>query len=185
MCYLCGMISKRVIGILMALLVFVMPATAQVCVDHHRDDGTRYVCSQQEVMYDNFHHAARFAVSATVSYGGLVSFTLEVTYDEGLLQVSQGDSITLVLRGGDRIVLKTDRDVSRADIVKRHYLTYNDYYVTCYYPINNYDIQRITRNRVTKMSIQTDKYSFDRKLDKFQDRFKRQFTAVYRYLTGQ
>jgi hypothetical protein len=107
-----------------------------------------------------------------------------VTYDEGLLQVSKGDSLTLVLRGGDRIVLKTDRDVTRADIVKRHYLTYNDYYVTCYYPISTYDIQRISRNRVTKLSAQTDRFPFDRKLDKFQDRFRRQFTAVYRYLMG-
>ncbi len=185
LCYLCGVISKRVIGIGMALLGVFMSATAQVCVDHYRDDGTRYVCSQQEVLYDDFFHAARFAVAATASYGGLVSFTLEVTYDEGLLQVSKGDSLTLVLRGGDRIVLKTDRDVTRADIVKRHHLTYNDYYVTCYYPISTYDIQRISRNRVTKLSAQTDRFPFDRKLDKFQDRFRRQFTAVYRYLMGQ
>ena len=163
----------------------IIPAASQVCVDHHRDDGSRYVCSQQEVLYDDFFHTARFAVSATVEYGGIVSFTLEVTFDEGLLQVSRGDSITLVLRGGDRIVLKTDRDVTKADIVKRHYRTYNDYYVTCYYPISTYDIQRISRNRVTKISVQTDKSTFDRKLDKFQDRFRRQFTAVYRYLTGQ
>ena len=109
---------------------------------------------------------------------------LEVTYDEGLIEVLQGDSLTLVLRGGDRIVLKTDRDVTRADIVKRHYRTRNDYYVTCHYPISTYDIQRITRNRVTKMSAQTQGFTFDRKLDKFQDRFRRQFTAVYRYLIG-
>ena len=70
----------------------------------------------------------------------------------------------------------------RADIVKRHYRTYNDYYVTCHYPMSTYDIQRITRNRVTKLSSQTQHYTFDRKLDKFQDRFRRQFTAVYRYL---
>ena len=185
MYYLCSVISKRVIGLMMALLVFLLPAAAQVRIDHRRDDGTRYVCSQQEVMYDNYFHAARFAVSATASYGGLVTFTLEVTYDEGLLRVSQGDSLTLVLRGGARIVLKTDRDVTRADIVKRHYLTYNDYYVTCYYPMSIYDIQRITRNRVTKLSAQTDGYTFDRKLDRFQEQFRRQFTAVYRCLVGQ
>ena len=40
-------------------------------------------------------------------------------------------------------MLKTDRNVTRSDIVKRHYLTYNDYYVTCHYPLSNYDIQRI------------------------------------------
>ena len=112
----------------------------------------------------------------------MLSFSLEVTYDEGMLHVTQGDSLTLVLRGGSHIVLKTDRDVTRSDIVKRHYRTYNDYYVTCYYPMTNYDIQRITRNRVTKLSAQTDRFTFDRKLDKFQDRFRRQFTAVYRYL---
>lgn len=166
----------------MALLCGVMPMAAQVSVDHYRGDGTRYVCSQQEVMYDDFFHAARFAVSATASTGGLVTFTLEVTYDEGLLQVSQGDSLTLVLRGGERVILKTDRDVTRADIVKRHFLTRNEYYVTCHYPMSTYDIQRITRNRVTKLSNQTDDFTFDRKLDKFQDRFRRQFTAVYRYL---
>ena len=162
-----------------------MPVAAQVSVDHHRDDGTRYVCSSQEVMYDDFFHAARFAVAATADPYGMVTFSLEVTFDEGLLQVSRGDSLTLVLRGGDRIILTTDRDVTRADIVKRHYLTYNDYYVTCHYPLSSYDIQRITRNRVTKFSAQTDKFVFDRKLDKFQDRFRRQFTAVYRYLIKQ
>lgn len=158
------------------------PAAAQVCVDQFRENGTRYVCSQQEVLYDDFFHAARFAVAANADAMGLVTFSIEVTYDEGLLQVSRGDSLTLVLRGGDRIVLTTDRDVTRTDIVKRHYRSYNDYYVTCHYMLSSYDIQRITRNRVTKLSAQTDSFTFDRKLDKFQDRFRRQFTAVYRYL---
>ena len=146
------------------------------------DDGSRYVCSCQEVLYDDFFHAARFAVEARATAEGLVTFSLEVTFDEGLLEVSQGDSLTLILRGGDRIVLTTDRDVTRADIVKRHYRTYNDYHVTCHYPLSTYDIQRITRNRVTKVSVQTNGYDFDRKLDKFQDYFRRQFTTVFRYL---
>ncbi len=176
------MIRKCVIGIILLLTAGSMPAVAQIAVDHFRSDGARYVCSQQEVMYDDFFHAARFAVAAVADAGGLVTFSLEVTYDEGLLQVTQGDSLTLVLRGGDRIILKTDRDVTRADILKRHYRTYNDYYVTCHYPLSNYDIQRLTRNRTTKISVQTDRFTFDRKLDKFQDRFRRQFTAVYRYL---
>ena len=180
------MIKRNILTILLAVLLSgAMPAAAQVSVDHMRGDGSRYVCSQQEVMYDNFFHGARFAVSAIVSPGGLVTFLLEVTYDEGWLQVSQGDSLTLVLRGGDRVIIKTDSDVTRADIVKRHHRTRNDYYVTCHYQMSTYDIQRITRNRVTKFSCQTDKFTFDRKLDKFQDRFRRQFTAVYRYLMGQ
>ena len=178
------MIGKRTIGIAAACVITAATMQAQVSVDHYMDDGSRYVCSQQEVLYDDFFHAARFAIAATADAGGLVTFTLEVTYDEGMLQVTQGDSLTLVLRGGDRIVLKTDRDVTRADIVKRHYRTYNDYYVTCHYPMTTYDIQRITRNRITKLSSQTDQFTFDRKLDKFQDRFRRQFTAVYRYLIG-
>ena len=173
---------RRVYWIVLLIASSLMPVAAQVSIDHYRDDGTRYVCSAQEVMYDDFFHAARFAVSATADAYGLVTFSLEVTFDEGLLQVSRGDSLTLVLRGGDRIILKTDRDVTRADIVKRHYRTYNDYYVTCHYPLSTYDIQRISRNRVTKFSAQTDKFSFDRKLNKFQDHFRRQFTAVYRYL---
>jgi hypothetical protein len=176
------MTKEVLIGIILLLTAGSMPAVAQVAVDHYRSDGMRYVCSQQEVMYDDFFHAARFAVAAVADAWGLVTFSLEVTYDEGLLDVAQGDSLTLVLRGGDRIILKTDRDVTRADIVKRHYRTYNDYYVTCHYPMSTYDIQRITRNRVTKLSSQTQHYTFDRKLDKFQDRFRRQFTAVYRYL---
>ena len=176
------MTKEVLIGIILLLTAGSMPAVAQVAVDHYRSDGMRYVCSQQEVMYDDFFHAARFAVAAVADAGGLVTFSLEVTYDEGLLDVAQGDSLTLVLRGGDRIILKTDRDVTRADIVKRHYRTYNDYYVTCHYPMSTYDIQRITRNRVTKLSSQTQHYIFDRKLDKFQDRFRRQFTAVYHYL---
>ena len=166
----------------MALLCGVMPMAAQVSVDHYRGDGTRYVCSQQEVLYNDYFHSATFAVSATANAGGLVTFTLEVTYDEGLLHVSEGDSLTLVLRGGDRVILKTDRNVTRADIVKRHFHDRNEYYVTCHYLMSTYDIQRITRNRVTKLSSQTDDFTFDRKLDKFQDRFRRQFTAVYRYL---
>lgn len=179
------MIGKRVICTVAALLCILITATAQVSVDLYREDGSRYVRSQQEVLYDDFFHAARFAVEATANAGGLVTFMLEVTYDEGLLDVAQGDSLTLVLRGGDRIVLKTDRELTRADIVKRHYRTYNDYYVTCHYPMSSYDIQRITRNRVTKLSAQTQHFTFDRKLDKFQDRFRRQFTAVYRYLVGK
>lgn len=176
------MTKEVLIGIILLLTAGSMPAVAQVAVDHYRSDGMRYVCSQQEVMYDDFFHAARFAVAAVADASGLVTFSLEVTYDEGLLDVAKGDSLMLVLRGGDRIILKTDREVTRADIVKRHYRTYNDYYVTCHYPMSTYDIQRITRNRVTKLSSQTQHYTFDRKLDKFQDRFRRQFTAVYRYL---
>lgn len=183
--YFCGMKNKvRTSMLMLAAVLGVLSASAQVSVDYYMDDGSRYVCSQQEVMYDNFFHAARFAVAATANPGGLISFSLEVTFDEGLLYVSQGDSLTLVLRGGDRVVLTTDRNVTRADIVKRHYLTYNDYYVTCHYQMNTYDIQRISRNRVTKLSAQTDRFSFDRKLENFQDRFRRQFTAVYRYLMG-
>ena len=178
------MIGKQVICTVAALLCILISATAQVSVDLYREDGSRYVRSQQEVMYDDFFHAARFAVEATANASGLVTFMLEVTYDEGLLDVAQGDSLTLILRGGDRIVLKTDREVTRADIVKRHYRNYNDYYVTCHYPMSSYDIQRITRNRVTKLSSQTQHFTFDRKLEKFEDRFRRQFTAVYRYLMG-
>ena len=178
------MIAKRLIWAIVLTAAGMLPALAQVAVDHYRDNGTRYVCSQQETFYDDYFHAARFAVAATADAGGLISFSLEVTYDEGLLHVTRGDSLTLVLRGGDRIVLTTDRDVSRGDIVKRHYRTYNDYYVTCHYQMNTYDIQRITRNKVTKLSFQSEDYTFDRKLDKFQDRFRRQFTAVYRYMMG-
>lgn len=181
--YFCAVIRARAIGTILVLLAGILPLGAQVCIDHYKGDGLRYVCSQQEVMYDDYFHTARFAVSATTDAAGLMSFSLEVTYDEGHLQVSQGDSLTLVLRGGDRIVLKTDRDVTRADIVKRHFSSENVYYVTCHYPMSTYDIQRITRNRVTKLSSQTQGYTFDRKLDKFQDRFRKQFTAVYRYLT--
>lgn len=166
------------------LATCVLPASAQVTVDHYREDGTRYVCSRQEVMYDDYFHTARFVLAATTDAAGMVTFCLEVTYDEGFLQVSAGDSLTLVLRGGYRVVLKTSHDVTRADIVKRHFRTHNDYYVTCRYPLSTYDIQRITRNRVTKVSVQTDRFIFDRKVDKFQDRFRRQFTAVFRYLTG-
>ena len=157
--------------------------TAQVNVDHYRGDGSRYVCSLQEVMYDNYFHSARFAVSATVN-NGMIAFSLEVTYQEGMLHISRGDSLTLVLRGGNRVVLKTDRDTGREDITKRHFLDRNEYYVTCRYTMSSYDIQRITRNRVTKLSAQTDHFTFDRRLDKFQDRFRRQFTAIYRYLMG-
>ena len=166
----------------MAMLAGVSPLSAQVSVDHYRSDGSRYVCSQQDVMYDDYFHAARFAVSATVNNNGMVSFSLEVTYQEGLLHVSQGDSLMLMLRGGDRVILKADRETSREDIMKRHFRDRNEYYVTCHYLMSTYDIQRITRNRVTKFSSQTDSFTFDRKLDKFQDRFRRQFTAVYRYL---
>lgn len=176
------MISKRMQALCLGILVAVMPAVSQVRVDHYRDDGTRYVLWHQDVMYDDYFHAARFAIEASIGASGLVTYALQVTYDEGLLHIAQGDSLTLVLRGGDRIVLKTDRNVTRSDIVKRHYLTYNDYYVTCHYPLSNYDIQRITRNRVTKLSAQTQGFTFDRRLDKFQDRFRQQFTQVYRYL---
>ncbi len=158
--------------------------SAQVSVDHYRSDGKRYVRSCEEVMYDNYFHTARFAVAAVADAGGLVTFSLEVTFDEGMLHVSEGDSLTLVLRGGSRVVLHTDRDVTKTDILKRHYRTYNDYYVTCHYPMSNYDIQRLTRNRTTKISMQTDRFTFDRKVDKFQERFRKQFTAVYRFLIG-
>lgn len=166
------------------LLATGISISAQVSVDYYRGDGTRYVRSCEEVMYDDYFHAARFAVAAVADAAGMVTFSLEVTFDEGMLYVTQGDSLTLVLRGGNRVVVKTDRDVTKADILKRHFQSYNNYYVTCHYPISNYDIQRLTRNRTTKISVQTDRFTFDRKLDKFQDRFRRQFTAVYRFLMG-
>lgn len=176
--------GKRAISIAAVLLAWIAPAMSQVSVDHFTGDGTRYLRSRQEVMYDDFFHSATFAVAATANPEGLVTFMLEVTYDEGLLHVSQGDSLTLVLRGGDRVIVTTDRDLSRGDVAKRHFKARNVYYTTCHYPLSTYDIQRITRNRVTKISAQTDDFTFDRKLDKFQDKFRRQFTAVYRYLMG-
>lgn len=176
--------GKRAISIVAVLLTWIAPAMSQVSVDHFIGDGTRYLRSSQEVMYDDFFHSATFAVAATANPEGLVTFMLEVTYDEGLLHVSQGDSLTLVLRGGDRVIVTTDRDLSRSDVAKRHFKARNVYYTTCHYPLSTYDIQRITRNRVTKISAQTDDFTFDRKLDKFQDKFRRQFTAVYRYLMG-
>lgn len=169
--------------ILFVLMTGTASLKAQVSVDQYYGDGIRYVRSQQEVFYDNYFHAAQFAVSATVN-NGMVAFSLEVTYQEGMLHVSQGDSLTLVLRGGDHVVLKTDRGTGREDIIKRHFSDRNEYYVTCHYMMSNYDIQRITRNRVTKLSAQTGNMTFDRKLDNFQDRFRRQFTALYRYLMG-
>lgn len=169
--------------ILIVLMTGTASLKAQVSVDQYYGDGIRYVRSQQEVFYDNYFHAAQFAVSATVN-NGMVAFSLEVTYQEGMLHVSQGDSLTLVLRGGDHVVLKTDRGTGREDIIKRHFSDRNEYYVTCHYMMSNYDIQRITRNRVTKLSAQTGDMTFDRKLDNFQDRFRRQFTALYRYLMG-
>ena len=178
------MIVRQAIVIACATLLGWTTAAAQVSVDHYRDDGTRYVRSNQEVLYDNFFHAANFAIAAVADPGGLVTFTLEVTYDEGMLEVSRQDSLTITLRGGDRIILTTDREVTRADIVKRHHLTRNDYYITCHYPMSTFDVQRMTRNRVTKVTVQTDQFTFDRKVDKFQDRFRRQFTALYRYIMG-
>jgi hypothetical protein len=161
-----------------------LPAEAQVSADFHLEDGSRYVCSTQEVLYNNFFHTAHFAVEATVDASGLMAFSLAVTFDEGMLNVSRGDTLTLVLRGGSRIYLTAERDVTRSDIVKRHFKNENSYYVTCHYSMKDYDVQRITRNRVTKISVQTDEFDFDRKVEKFQDRFRRQFTAVYRYLTN-
>lgn len=172
----------RALGVLLVLLAGVMPLAAQVVMDNHLEDGSRYVCSREEVMYDNYFHTAMFAVAAVVDVSGMVAFSLEVTFDEGMLHVSKGDSLTLVLRGGDRIVLKTNRDVNKADILKRHYRSHNDYYVTCHFPLSNYDIQRMTRNNTTKISMQTDRFTFDRKVEKFQDSFRKQFTAVYRFL---
>lgn len=166
----------------MLLLGSMAPLIAQVSSDYYRNDGTRYVCSNEEVLYEDYFHGARFAVAATTDAGGGVTYLLEVTYDEGMLQVSQGDSLTFVLRGGDKVILKTISDTKRDDILKRHFKARNYYYVTCRYAMTTYDVQRISRNRVTKMSAQTGDHTFDRKLDKFQDRFRRQFTAVYQYL---
>ena len=111
--------------------------SAQVSVDYYMGDGNRYVCSQQEVLYDNYFHSAMFAVAAIADASGMVTFSLEVTYQEGTLHVSQGDSLTLVLRGGDRVVLKTYRDVGREDIMKRHFRDRNEYYITCHYAVPN------------------------------------------------
>ena len=94
----------------------------------------------------------------------------------------RGDSLTLVLRGGDRIVLKTAREVTRGDIVKRHFLTHNNYYVTCRYTLSAYDIQRITRNRVTKLSSQTQGFTFDRHWISSRTGSVASSRPVYRYL---
>ena len=74
------MTKEVLIGIILLLTAGSMPAVAQVAVDHYRSDGMRYVCSQQEVMYDDFFHAARFAVAAVADAEGLVTFSLEVTF---------------------------------------------------------------------------------------------------------
>lgn len=167
---------------LLMLLAVAMTAKGQVAVDRWGDDGTRVVRSAQEVMYDDFFHTARFAVIATADASGLVNFAMEVTFDEGLLDVSRGDTLALTLRGGERVILTTDRDLTRADIVKRHYRTYNDYYVTCHYPLTAHDIYRLSNVKATKMTVQTGALKFDRKLDRFNERFSRQFAAVYHYL---
>jgi len=50
--------------------------------------------------------------------------------------------------------------------------------------MSTYDVQRISRNRVTKLSAQAGDFIFDRKLEKFQDRFRRLFSSLYKHLTG-
>ena len=173
---------KCLLAVVVTVSCSTRPAIAQISIDQYLEDGKRYVCSSQVVLYDDFFHSASFAVAATADTDGLVTFSLEVTYDEGMMNVSQGDSLIFTLRGGDHILLLTDRDVTQADIIKRHFKTRNEYYITCHYAMKFHDIQRITRTRSTKLRAQTDGFTFDRKLEGFQDRFRRQFIAVYRYL---
>jgi len=169
----------------LVMLFLTVRMSAQFVVDEYNDDGSRYVCSSDAIFYDNFFHTARFAVAANADSQGVLTFQLQVTYDEGWLEVEQGDTLELVLRGGSRVILTTDRAVSRGDMVKRHYLDHNDYYVTCYYPLTVNDIQRLCQVRTTKITVRVRNYTFDRRIDHFQDRFTRLFTAIYAHTLGQ
>jgi len=157
-------------------------ATAQVAVDVLNDDGSRYVRSVPIVLYDNYFHTAQFAIAALADAQGVVDFSLEVTYDEGLLHITQGDTLTLVLRGGSRVTLITSRTPSRGDVVKRHYRDHNDYYITCCYNLTYRDIIQLLQTRTTKLSAQAGSYWFDRRLDRFQNHFRRLFASIYNYL---
>jgi len=164
------------------LLLGCLSASAQVAVDQWRADGSRYICSAQATLYDNYFHTARFAIAAIADSLGLVDFELVVTYDEGLLHISQGDTLALTLRGGRQVILTTKHDVRRADIIKRHYRDHNDYLITCHYTLPVSDMVSLYKTRSTKLTKQTDQFIFHRRLDGFQQRFTRLLAAVYNRL---
>lgn len=112
------------------------------------------VISPEQVAYDHYFDAATFAVEAEVS-ADTMAYWLLMTYDEGRIQVPQGSELTLHLRDRTTIVLTTDRELRREDIMLRRWRDRTQYYITCRYPITHEQLNRIISKDAYRLEIQT------------------------------
>lgn len=170
---------KRCLSYLLLWLLPVVALAQDIAVDITDGDGYRYVRTAGAVIYDDYFHTARFALAAVVPPDGAESYQLEATYDEGFLQLGRGDTLELVLRGGDRIYLTALADLTRADVVKRHYRDHNDYLITVRYGLDIGQLRRLYETKTTKCVLHLrGGGTVEHRIDLFQRNFSRLLTAL-------
>jgi len=172
----------RLIIIICVALLGATPAAAQIAVDYQRD-GVRYVRTNAEPLYDTFFNSAQYALAATVDSLGQAQWLLEVTYDEGLLDIAAGDTLQVLQRGRKLVTLRTVAPVTRADILRRHYIDRDDYYITARYAMTIADIEALYSTRSLWVHVQAGDYSFDRRIYAWPTRFTRMFNALFTRIT--
>lgn len=114
----------------------------------------RAVVSPSQVAYDHYFDAATFALEAQVS-ADTVAYWLVLTYDEGNIHVPQGSPLTIHLRDRSTLILATDREVGRRDIMLRRWRNRTICYTTCRYPITQEQLSRILAKDAYRFEIQT------------------------------
>lgn len=119
---------------------------------------------QAVTLYDDWFHAATCRI-LTTSTGDSLAYTLAVTFDEGQIKVPQGSALQLILKGGMRIELFTDREINkRKDISKRRYRNRTDVYITCHYPITRKQLEMLSQNEITRLRAATDNGWIERRI---------------------
>ena len=121
--------------------------------------------AQQPItLYDDWFHAATCRILTTES-GDSLTYTLAVTFDEGQIKVPQGSALQLLLKGGTRIELFTDREINkRKDVAKRRYRNRTDVYITCHYPITRKQLLLLEQNEITRLKALTDSGWIERRI---------------------
>ena len=121
--------------------------------------------AQQPItLYDDWFHAATCRI-LTTEIGDSLAYTLAVTFDEGQIKVPEGSSLVLMIKGGTKLELFTDRDINkRRDVTKRRYRNRTDVYITCYFPITREQIILLMQNEITRLKFSTENGLIERRI---------------------
>ena len=106
------------------------------------------------VLYDEWFHEAR-CVLRSEARADSTAWWLEVTFDEGDIDIPRGSRLVLRLRGGIDITLTSDRELTRADVTLRRFGNRTDRLLTCRYPVTEEQLAQLHEHDLRQLRIET------------------------------